>query len=224
MISYTLTRSNRKTLALYIRNGIVDVRAPLNARKSDIDRFVASKEQWITDKLAKSSERMELRNSFALTYGDHVLYQGKQYPITAKQGNHIGFDDVSFFVPPDLTPDQVKHACSSIYRLLAKRDLTLKTLEYAKIMSVIPTAVRINGAKTRWGSCSAKNSVNFSWRLIMADGDVIDYVVVHELAHIIEHNHSESFWAVVESIIPDHKDRKQKLKELQHRLGGEDWD
>jgi len=224
MISYTLTRSNRKTLAMYIRNGAVDVRAPLKATKSDIDRFVMSKEKWITDKLAVSSERMQLRNNFALTYGDQVLYQGKQYPIAAKQGNHIGFDDVSFYMPPNLTPDQIKHACSSIYRLLAKRDLTQRTLECAKVMSVTPTAVKINGAKTRWGSCSAKKSVNFSWRLIMADRDVIDYVVVHELAHIIELNHSERFWALVESIIPDYSDRKQRLKELQHKLGGEDWD
>jgi len=224
MISYTLTRSNRKTLALYVRNGAVEVRAPYKAPKSDIERFIASKEKWITDRLAISNERMELRKSFALTYGDHVLYQGTQYPITAKQGNRIGFDDASFYMPPDLTPDQVKYACSSIYRMLAKRDLTRKTHEYAGIMSVMPTSVRINGAKTRWGSCSAKNSINFSWRLIMADDKVIDYVVVHELAHIVELNHSERFWTLVESIIPDYNDRKHKLKELQHKLGGEDWD
>ena len=224
MIKYTLTRSNRKTISLYVRNGAVEVRAPLRAPKSEIDRFVASKEKWITDNLAKSNERIERRKNFTLAYGDCILYRDKQYPIIGKPGNRIGFDDVSFFMPPDLTSEEIKYACVQIYRLLAKRDLTRKTLDYAKGMSVMPTAVKINGAKTRWGSCSSKKSVNFSWRLIMADDDVIDYVVIHELAHIIELNHSERFWAIVESVLPDYIERKARLKVLQDRLGGEDWD
>ena len=90
-------------------------------------------------------------------------------------------------------------------------------------MSVTPSAVRINGAKTRWGSCSGKKSINFSWRLIMASDDVIDYVVVHELAHLLELNHSARFWAVVEKILPDCRERRKQLRELQKRLATEDW-
>ncbi|MDR2568929.1 MAG: M48 family metallopeptidase, partial [Oscillospiraceae bacterium] len=75
-----------------------------------------------------------------------------------------------------------------------------------------------------WGSCSAKKSLNFSWRLIMADEDVIDYVVVHELAHLIEMNHSVRFWAVVERVLPDYRERQKWLRELQRKLNVEDWD
>ena len=96
--------------------------------------------------------------------------------------------------------------------------------DFAKRMDVTPTAIKINGAKTRWGSCSAKKSLNFSWRLIMADDDVIDYVVVHELAHIAEMNHSARFWALVEGALPDYQSRKAKLKALQQRLSIEDWE
>ena len=267
MIPYTLTRSKRKTIALYIRNGMdenspsgdsknpapwVEVRAPLKAPKRDIDSFVASKEKWIRNKLAQLTERTVERKNFNLDYGDFVTYHGREYPIRRKaknctmpssppvaakgqlekqnaevalsqciikkSGKQIGFDSESFFMPPDLPPEHIKAACIQIYRLLAKRDLTERVRHFAKLMGVSPTAVKISGAKTRWGSCSSKKSINFSWRLVMAWGDVIDYVVVHELAHLVEMNHSPKFWKVVESTLPDYQERKAKLKLLQKRL------
>ena len=224
MISYTLNRSKRKTLALYVRNGEVEVRASLKASKFDIDKFVVAKEQWITDKLAESNERQEQRATFTLNYNDLALYCGKAYPIAAKTGGRVGFDDERFYMPPDLTSEQIKYACVQIYRMLAKRDLTNKVLAFAKQMGVMPIAVKINGAKTRWGSCSGKKSLNFSWRLIMAENDVVDYVVIHELAHIIEMNHSERFWAIVEGVLPDYKERQKRLKVLQKKLSMEDWE
>jgi len=188
-----------------------------------IDAFVKSKEKWIGEKLEKLNDLTLRRNSFTLSYGDPVAYRGKQYPIVAQQGNRIGFDEKSFYMPGDLTPEQIKYACIQIYRMLAKRDLTTKALAYAQRMSVTPSAVKINSARSRWGSCSSKNSLNFSWMLIMADDELIDYIVVHELAHITELNHSERFWSIVEGILPDHRARRAKLKELQQRLNTEDW-
>ncbi|NLV15587.1 MAG: M48 family metallopeptidase [Syntrophomonadaceae bacterium] len=224
MIAYTLYRSKRTTLALYIRNGEVEVRAPLKASQRDIDKFVVSKEKWIADKLAASNERQEQREAFTLNYGDMVLYCGKEYPISAKSGGHIGFDGERFYMPPELTAEQIKHACIQIYRMLAKRDLSIKVLEFAKQMGVMPIAVKINNAKTRWGSCSGQKSLNFSWRLIMAEDDVINYVVIHELSHITEMNHSKQFWAIVEGVLPDYKERQKRLKDLQKRLSMEDWE
>ena len=223
MHNYSLSRSNRKTIAIYVRNGVVDVRAPLRMPKHLIDAFVKSKEKWIGEKLEKLNDLTLRRNSFTLSYGDPVAYRGKQYPIVAQQGNRIGFDEKSFYMPGDLTPEQIKYACIQIYRMLAKRDLTTKALAYAQRMSVTPSAVKINSARSRWGSCSSKNSLNFSWMLIMADDELIDYIVVHELAHITELNHSERFWSIVEGILPDHRARRAKLKELQQRLNTEDW-
>ena len=222
-MNYSLIRSKRKTIALYVRNGGLEVRAPLNMPKRDIDRFIASKEKWVKDKLAESGERMARRDSFALAYGDSVAYRGKQYPIAAKNGDRVGFDDEQFYMPPGLGPEQIKNACAQIYRMLAKRDLTNKTIDFAKLMSARPAAVKINSAKTRWGSCSSKKNLNFSWRLIMADDDLVDYVVVHELAHLAEMNHSPRFWAIVEGVLPDFRERKARLRDLQRRLSGEDW-
>lgn len=223
MIEYTLIRSKRKTLGLYIRGGVLEVRAPLNAPKKVIDNFVFSKEEWIHDRLAHSKEQAQNKKEFFLDYGDAILYLGKEYPIVPKEGNNVGFDNEQFYMPLGLSPDQIKVACVQIYRILAKRDLTDRVLKFSAQMSVTPSAVKINGAKTRWGSCSSKKNLNFSWRLIMADSEVIDYVVVHELAHITEMNHSNRFWAIVAEIIPDYENLKERLYELSRRLAGEDW-
>ncbi len=223
-IDYTLIRSKRKTAAIYVRGGVVEVRAPLKMPQRDINKFVAAHEKWIAERLAESLEQLQRRAAFTLTYDSRVLYRGKEYPITAKNGNHIGFDQGVFYMPPDLPSAQIKAFCIQIYRMLAQRDLTAVTLKFAEKMGVTPSNIKINGAKTRWGSCSPGKNINFSWRLIMAEEAVIDYVVVHELAHLMEMNHSKQFWNIVAGVIPDYKERKARLHELQVRLASENWD
>ena len=221
-MEYNLIRTKRKTVAIHILNGIVEVRAPLKKPISEIDRFVNSKEKWISDKLALSRQQVKQRDNFSLDYGDIVPCFGDSFVITEKEHIHHDFDDEHFYVPPGLKPEQIKCACIRIYRKLAKNCLTAKTIEFAGLMSISPVEISITGAKTRWGSCSAKR-INYTWRLVMADEDVIDYVVVHELTHLIEMNHSKRFWAIVESFIPDYKERSLRLKELQRRLESENW-
>ena len=223
-MNYTLVRSNRKTCAIHIRDNAVEVRAPLWMPKADIDRFVASKESWIAEKLAVSAALAEQRADFSLSYGGTVLYRGEDCPIIAKPGRYIGLSEDGFYMPSGLSSDSVKSACVQIYRLSAKAVLTEKAYSFAERMDVYPAAIKINGAKTRWGSCSTQKSINFSWRLMMAGDPVIDYVAVHELAHLKEMNHSPRFWAVVERVLPDYNERRKELKALQARLRTEDWD
>ncbi len=90
-------------------------------------------------------------------------------------------------------------------RKKAKEILPVKVEHYSNIMGVRPTSVKINSAKKRYGSCSGKNSINFSLYLMDKDEDFINYVVVHELAHIKHHNHSKEFYAFVERFVPDYK-------------------
>ncbi|MDL2258480.1 M48 family metallopeptidase, partial [Eubacteriales bacterium OttesenSCG-928-K08] len=85
------------------------------------------------------------------------------------------------------------------------------------------SGVKITGAKTQWGSCSAKNSLCFSWRLVLVPQALIDYVVVHELAHTIEHNHSPRFWAIVAGVFSDYKELKKQLGLQAAALALEDW-
>jgi predicted metal-dependent hydrolase len=224
LMEYGLIRTARKTVAIYVRDGVVEVRAPMGTPKPEIDSFVASKDQWIRAKLALSAERQAQRDGFALTYGGFVTYRGRPYPITAREGGHMGFDGECFYVPPGLASGQLKHAWVGVLRSLAKHDLLGRVQAFARQMAVEPIGVRVTGAKARWGSCSAKRSLCFSWRLMMAEDDVIDYVVVHELAHITEMNHSSRFWAIVRDVLPDYHGRKARLRRFQDKLMLENWD
>ena len=103
---------------------------------------------------------------------------------------------------------------------LARQVLQRRAEYYARQMQVSYGRVAVKDQKTRWGSCSAKGNLNFNWRLILAPGEVLDYVVVHELAHRREMNHSVRFWNLVESVLPDYQQRKRWLKENGDRLMG----
>jgi len=222
-MEYILKRSKRRTVAIHIIDGEAEVRAPMRMSRREIDAFVASKERWIRGKLAKSREQAERRKAFTLNYGDTVSCGGDIYAITLREGRRPGYDGKAFCVPEGLSPEEIKAACVTIYRKLAKDYLTERTLYFAEDMGEMPASVRINNAKARWGSCSANRNINYSWRLIMADDEVIDYVIVHELAHLIEMNHSSRFWSIVEDMLPDYRKRKARLRELQKRLASEDW-
>lgn len=100
-------------------------------------------------------------------------------------------------------------------RALAKDIIPVKVEKFANIMNVSPTSVKITGAKTRFGSCSGKNALCFSWRVMLYPEKAIDYVVIHELSHILHHDHSKSFWNTVEKYMSDYREAEKLLKEKQ---------
>ena len=108
---------------------------------------------------------------------------------------------------PEPTDDELKELKTAAWRIIPE-----KVKKYSEIMGIIPEHVSINSAKTRFGSCSDKNRLNFSCRLMSYPDEAVDYVVVHELAHIKHHDHSKQFWALVEEYMPDYKERKKLLK------------
>jgi len=224
MVDYKLTRAKRISIAMYIRDGFIEVRAPFFYDQSDIDEFVNSREQWANDRLAESKERIAKRDSFSLNYGDSITYRGELYTIAEEQEDKSGFVDSFFYVPPGMTPGQIKRYCIDTYKEHAEFYLYDRACYFVEQMVVLPTDVKINNAKARWGSCSRKKSVNFAWRLMMADDDAIDYIVVHELAHLIEYSHSTRYWDVVEAYIPDYREREARMRALEYKLSFENWD
>ena len=104
------------------------------------------------------------------------------------------------------------------YRQAAKEYIPKRVAYYAELLDVTYATISIRDQKTRWGSCSSKGNLSFSWRLILAPPKVLDYVVVHELCHRKEMNHSPRFWALVESMIPDYKTHRKWLKENGEKL------
>lgn len=113
-----------------------------------------------------------------------------------------------------LTPELMVDLINKSHKIIPKR-----VEYYSKLMGIVPSSVKINTAKTKWGSCSGKNSLNFSCRLMLADDETIDYVIIHELAHIKEHNHSCKFWDIVRKYCSEYKKCKQELKKLELRIG-----
>lgn len=223
-MEYRLIRSKRKTLSIQIsKEAEVLVRAPINLNRKIIEEFINSKEDWISEKLAVMSEFKDKKMNFALNYGDDVLFRGKEFTITGSNDGTYFYLDL-LYIPFGLNSDEIKSLIIKVYKLQAKDILTTKVNSYSKIMNVAPKAVKINSATTRWGSCSGRSSINFSWKLIFAEDEVMDYVVVHELAHIKELNHSENFWNEVKNIIPDYKNRQKELLKLENRLRNENWD
>lgn len=225
MIEYRLIRSKRKTLAVHItKEAEVEVRAPLKLPIREIEQFLQSSNRWLTDTLAKSTAQAEKRAAFTLSNNSVILYRGVEYPVSIIKTDQIKFDGERFFLPEKLSQSEMMAGLVKLYKELARRVLTTKTLHFSKIMSLSHAGVSITSAKARWGSCNAKGMINYSWRLILAPDSAIDYVVVHELAHLQEMNHSKRFWRVVASVIPDYSKSKEELVALQLRLSEESWD
>ena len=223
-MNYVITYTKRKTIAIYVhKDGAVEVRCNKNTPKLAIEKFVNQKQKWIDEKVAVMRGNNAIKHCWKIEIGNSLLFMGKEYSIVAEEGNNVGFDGRNFYIPPQLDAVNIKPYIIEVYKSLAKKVIVDKVIKYGKIMNVSPANIKVSSAKTHWGSCSGKNSLNFSWLLIMADENVIDYVVVHELAHIKEHNHSERFWKIVAKIFHDYKEKKEKLRELQDKLSKESW-
>ena len=107
-----------------------------------------------------------------------------------------------------VTPEQEKEL-----RRLAGEVLPRKVAQYAPVVGVTPTSIKVTGAEKRFGSCSSKGGLCFSWRLMQYPDEAIDYVVVHELCHILHHNHSPRFWGAVAAVMPDYRLRQKLLRD-----------
>lgn len=218
---YDIVRSDRNTVSIAIKNDCrIEVRAPLRMSDSEIERLVRTKEKWIEKHLNDKLESNRQSADFRPGIGSDLIFMGKKYKICKSEEPTAGFDGEKFYVPDFLEDDEIKEPLIKVYKKLAEKLIKQKVREYSRVMRLSPSGVKINSAKTRWGSCSGKNSLNFSWYLILGSDEVIDYVVVHELAHIKEHNHSNRFWAVVESVLPDYRKRQKELIALQKNIGG----
>ena len=224
-LEYTLIRSVRRTISLQIMpDATLVVRAPLRMPQADIDRLIRDKENWIVKHRNIKKRQQAAKASFALQIGDFLTLMGREYPLCACEGVRTGFDGSCFFVLSGRSADERKAAVIQIYKHLARSVLTGKAEAYAKRMGVRFRSVKVSSARTRWGSCSGQGNLTFSWRLMLAGEAEIDYVVVHELAHLRQPNHSSRFWTVVQSVLPDYIARRKRLAAVQDKLNRENWD
>ena len=185
--------TKRKTIAIVINNsGEVEVRAPRFASKKQILKFVEEKQDWINEKCSqvKKPEELSLVPGAALMFPETPDSKEKFIKWAKREAKKVILRRVEFYTQENnILPDGYKFS-----------------------------SVKMSGAKTRWGSCSGKNSLNFSWKLALCPEYVLDYVVVHELCHILHKNHGKHFWAMVNEKAPYYKDAKKWLKENRNLL------
>lgn len=216
---YTLVRSKRNSVSLAVRSdAAIVVRAPLRVSVSFIDAFIERHTEWIRRSVARMRSRLSL-SEHRYDDGELFWYLGERYPLRVSE---IGKLSVNFldneFVLLRRFRSRAKERLCAWYRREAKKILSERVAYFARKHGFAYRSVRINAARTRWGSCSGKGSLNFTFRLAMAPLSVIDYVVVHELVHLSHPNHSQWFWKAVAEICPNFARERQWLKENGHRL------
>lgn len=228
-INYRIIISNRKTISLIIdpEKGLL-VRAPERVTYRQIEQIVREKSNWIIRKQEEIKRiRSEVEKEFVA--GEKLPFQGQLYELEVIEIDKIRdvsvtLKDGKFQIkaPSNLKGDnrreEIKRRLVEWYKKEARTKYKERVEHYRKKLGVSYNKIFIRDQKTRWGSCSSKGNLNFNWRLIMAPLSIMDYIVVHELVHLIHPNHSRDFWKLVESVIPDYKEKKQWLRVNGYRL------
>ncbi len=208
-----LVRSSRKTIALIIQpDGTLVVRAPLRMSDARIRVFVESHADWVVKTKAKikaAAPPPEKQYSENETFP----YLGKNYPlkIVPRQRRALDFDGKMFKLAKSALP-RAQEAFIRWYKEQAALVLLIRVSNLAQEKHFKYRGIRISSARTRWGSCSSTGTLSFTYRLIMAPLEVVDYVVAHELVHTQIRNHSKTFWQKVGQVMPDYKTRQTWLK------------
>jgi hypothetical protein len=208
---FELIRSRRRTIALIVQNdGRLVVRAPLRAPERLIREFVTSKAGWIRKKQAQArAERLPARQ---YVEGELFPYLGKSYPLKYVGPQRPALKLGSAFLLARSAQPRAKAAFLRWYKTSSAQVLAGRVNRFALQYGFVYQQIRITAARTRWGSCSSRGTLSFTYRLVMAPLEVVDYVVVHELVHLKVKNHSKKFWTQVAAILPDYKRHVAWLK------------
>ena len=215
-----IIRSKRKTIALVVQpNGELLVRAPQRATRRQIDDMLQKHADWIAKKQAEAKVKQVAKPSRLFAEGEKFFFLGEQYSLAFVKGKALRLDGK--FQLGNAAQADVKVLFEKWYKKEARHIFNERVALYAKKHGFDVKQVKLSSARTRWGSCSSKGYINLTWRLVMAPLEIIDYVVVHELCHLREANHSQAFWTQVGAIMPDYKTRRKWLRQNGHLF---QWD
>ena len=212
-------KASRSLRLRVFEDGRVVLTAPLRASQRLIDDFLSEHQTWLAEKLAVSANKQQ-----ALTAErDRLFFRGQDYEFrlavssSKKPGVEL-FGSQIIVTAPSEEHTVVRPILEKWYRAQATKRFTERVPLLADLVGRDVTRVTIRDQRTRWGSCSSRNTISLNWRLIMAPDSVSDYVIYHELAHLTHMNHSNRFWALVEQYVPDYKAAEVWLKKHQRLL------
>lgn len=208
----------RGSMLVKVKAGKVSVFVPKSTRKTEIQHLLAEKCQWIQNalRIQRSVPPMPPR---AYISGESFLYLGLPYSLQVIAGScgDVWLQGQQLIVQVSKRVHQqrayVHKAIEKWYRRQAREQLLLKIAQFSPFVGETPYSVGVKTFKSQWGNCSLDGKIDFNWKIIMAPSLVVDYVVVHELCHLIHHDHSKRFWHLVACVMPDYAVRKQWLKE-----------
>ena len=213
-----IVRSRRRTVSLEITaEGEVVVRAPLRASEAGILALVEEKRAWIERKVAEAKNRPAPGKRHFVA-GEVFLFLGKAYPLEVLAGSDAAVSLGDRFYVGDQRLPECRDLLIAWYIQKAKEILPARVAGIAAILDYVPKKIRVSDAKRRWASCSTTGTLSFSWRLVLAPPEVIDYVVVHELVHLRQPDHSARFWEKVGQAMPGYAEHRRWLRENERML------
>lgn len=210
---FKIIRSGRKTIALEVTSSLsLVVRAPYGLKEEFIRVLIDKSRPWIDRKLKFMRDRNIQSPRKGFLDGENFLYLGKSHRLNILGGLNppLIFKD-AFFLNSEYN-DSARQLFTNWYKDSAQRKILERVELYSGVSGLKYGKVNITNARHRWGSCGRRNSLNFSWRLIMAPLEIIDYVVVHEIAHLAVKDHSKRFWQKVSQLFPDYKKCRKWLR------------
>lgn len=206
-IPVEIKRSKRKSITISLHaSGNILVKVPRYLLKRDIIMFINKKSPWIEKNLLPT--RKELKQ-YDLSSGSKLPYLGREFYIRDDQSAKIVHNSNNHFYLP---MSNKKQHIIKWYRDRAREKVTQLTDYYTDKMGIDYNKIFIKAQKTRWGSCSSRGNLNFNWKIILTPMTLIKYLVIHEVCHLIEMNHSSNFWKLVESYDPAYKKHKKELQ------------
>ena len=216
--------SRRKTATIKVDLEGVSVRIPADLPLARIEKLVAEKTAWIERKLAEAERRQrgisgQLEQSSTLADGSRIMVQGQLLPLQLIASDQMkvvqSSDRLEVYADADLIADkeQLRALVEQWLYRRAVEELNFCVNVYKQRVGAKPSRIQIKDYRARWGSCKPDGSIQLNWRLIHAPMHIMDYVVVHELCHLLEMNHSKHFWSEVERVEPQYKMKRQWLKD-----------
>ena len=216
--------SRRKTATIKVDLEGVSVRIPADLPLARIEKLVAEKTAWIERKLAEAERKQRgiagrLEQSSTLADGSRIMVQGQLLPLKLIASDQMkvvqSSDRLEVYADADLIADQeqVRALVEQWLYRRAVEELNFCVNVYKQRVGATPSRIQIKDYRARWGSCKPDGSIQLNWRLIHAPMHIMDYVVVHELCHLLEMNHSKHFWSEVERVEPQYKMKRQWLKD-----------
>jgi hypothetical protein len=211
----TIKRSDRKkTIGIQVFDGEVQITCPKSATDLDCRQLLETRRKWIRKALGDlANQPKALIHSYK--DGDLWLFRGSTYSLMLNnliKGVRVVDSRIEVGCQKQNGPVYVRRMLESWLRAQALERLIERTSDFSSLMGVTPGLIKIRTYRARWGSCSSSGLVSYNWRLIHAPDDVLDYVVAHELGHLVHFNHSKEFWHFVEIYQPDWRTQRAWLK------------